>query len=250
MTTRPSIIGLDEHIPEQSERAGNHQQFGEDGNAAICPTQTSGNFSVLLAAPTVYGPLEAGLIPGRQLNPTEAYWCTVTICKEYGLHDSSHGGAIMHDTGENVTRATNLTLRAGAGLLFMFHGAQKLFGWFGGVDQAGATVELASKLGVAGVLELVGGALIVIGLFAQPVALVLVAEMLIAYFQVHAPQGLAPLQNQGELALLYALIFLYFAGHGAGAFSIDALRNRTRRTDVWVAQREEGRPEFRRRRAS
>lgn len=116
-------------------------------------------------------------------------------------------------------------LRIGAGLLFMQHGLQKLFGMFGGFGGApGATAPLDSLLGVAGILELVGGALLVAGLFVRPVALILALEMVIAYFQAHLPQGGMPIQNGGELALLYALVFGFLAARGAGPASVDARR--------------------------
>ena len=118
--------------------------------------------------------------------------------------------------------ALRAALRIGAGLLFMQHGAQKLLGWFGGFGPDGGTAPLLSQMGLAGVLELVGGLLIVIGLLTRPVALILFVEMLWAYFQAHLPQGLAPIRNGGELALLYALIWLYFAAAGAGPASVDA----------------------------
>jgi putative oxidoreductase len=81
---------------------------------------------------------------------------------------------------------------------------------FGGLGN-GATAPLASRLGVAGGLELLGGLLLAAGLFTRPVALVLACEMVIAYAIAHLPRGLMPLQNGGEVALLYALIFLFFA---------------------------------------
>ena len=84
---------------------------------------------------------------------------------------------------------THAALRIGAGLLFMQHGVQKLFGFFGGVGPHGETVQLMSQLGLAGVLETFGGLLIVLGLLTRPVAMLLAIEMLVAYFQVHAPQG-------------------------------------------------------------
>ena len=125
--------------------------------------------------------------------------------------------------------AAHAILRIGAGLLFMQHGAQKLFGLLGGVDGAGATVPLVSQMGLAGVLELVGGLLIVIGLFTRPIAVVLVLEMIAAYFIAHMPQGGFPVQNGGELALLYALVFLFLAATGAGPWSVDdSLARRTR----------------------
>jgi len=109
-------------------------------------------------------------------------------------------------TAADAAGAAYVLLRAGAGLLFMAHGLQKLFGFFGG-----SVVPLASRMGVAGVLELVGGLLIVLGLFTRPVALILAAEMLVAYVIAHLPRGMVPLQNGGELALLYALIFIFLA---------------------------------------
>jgi putative oxidoreductase len=119
-------------------------------------------------------------------------------------------------------------LRIGAGLLFMQHGAQKLLGWLGGFGPGGGTVELASQMGVAGVLELFGGLLMVLGLLARPVAAVLVVEMIWAYVQMHMPRGGAPIQNGGEPALLFALIWAYFAATGAGPVSADRLLERRR----------------------
>ncbi len=117
---------------------------------------------------------------------------------------------------------THAILRVGAGLLFMQHGAQKLFGWFGGMGPEGGTAELFSLMGLAGVLEFFGGLFIVLGLFTRPVALILLLEMIGAYVIAHMPQGGAPVENMGELALLYFLIWLYLAGNGAGPASIDA----------------------------
>jgi len=117
---------------------------------------------------------------------------------------------------------THALIRVAAAALFMQHGAQKLFGWLGGVDGHGAIVPLASQMGVAGMLEIVGGGLLLIGLFTVPVAAVLFLEMIWAYVQAHAPQGGWPVQNQGELALLYAAIFAFLAGNGAGPLSVDA----------------------------
>lgn len=113
-------------------------------------------------------------------------------------------------------------LRIVTGLLFMQHGVQKLFGWLGGrqID------SLFSQMGLAGILEVFGGLLIVLGLFTVPVALVLMVEMFWAYVQAHLPQGPWPIQNGGELALLYAFVFLYFAAAGAGPFSLDRVMRR------------------------
>lgn len=113
--------------------------------------------------------------------------------------------------------------RVAAGILFWQHGAQKLFGWFGGMGDGG-TAELMSLMGVAGVLEFFGGILILIGLFTRPVALVLAGEMAVAYVIAHATRALMPIQNGGELALLYCAGFLLLVTLGAGTFSVDAMR--------------------------
>lgn len=121
---------------------------------------------------------------------------------------------------------THAALRIGAGLLFMQHGVQKLFGFFGGVGPNGATVQLLSQFGLAGVLETFGSLLIVLGLLTRPVALLLALEMLVAYFQFHAPQGGMPIENRGEVPLLFMLVWLFFAGNGPGPASLDARRGR------------------------
>jgi putative oxidoreductase len=121
---------------------------------------------------------------------------------------------------------THATLRIGAGLLFMQHGLQKLLGWFGGVGPNGGTVQLMSQFGLAGVIETFGGLLLVLGLFTRPAALVMALEMLVAFFQVHFPRGGFPIENGGEVPLLYMLVWLFFAGNGAGIFSLDSRRRR------------------------
>jgi putative oxidoreductase len=100
---------------------------------------------------------------------------------------------------------------------------QKLLGFFGGVDGKGATVHFGSLFWYAGALELVGGLLIVLGLFTSPVAFILCGEMAVAYFKAHFPHGFLPLVNHGELAVLYCFIFLYLCIAGAGPFSLDSL---------------------------
>jgi len=120
-------------------------------------------------------------------------------------------------------------LRIGVGLLFMQHGLQKLFGLLGGYGSPGGTAPMMSRYGVAGVLEFAGGLLIVAGLFTRPVALLLFFEMLVAYSLNHLPRPGFPIQNGGELALLYALIFAFLMGNGAGPFSADDAMRRGRR---------------------
>ena len=108
-------------------------------------------------------------------------------------------------------------VRIVAGLLYATHGSQKLLGMPGGQEP----VPLLSMMGFAGVVELVGGLLIAIGLFTRVAAFVASGQMAVAYFMAHAPQGLVPLLNKGELAMLYSFLFLYIAAHGAGIWSID-----------------------------
>ena len=112
-----------------------------------------------------------------------------------------------------------LVLRAGAGLLFLEHGLQKVFGLLGGMGPTHGSVPLKSQIGASGLLELIGGTLLALGLFTRPVAFLLTGEMVVAFFQAHFPQGGMPLLNGGELALLYAVIFAFFATHGGGSFS-------------------------------
>jgi putative oxidoreductase len=115
-------------------------------------------------------------------------------------------------------------LRIVVGLLFFCHGLQKVFGLFGGVN--GAAAPLFSLLGVAGVIELVGGLLIALGWFTGYVAFILSGEMAAAYFIGHFPKGFWPITNDGEPAVLYCFIFLYMASRGAGIWSIDAASGR------------------------
>ena len=119
---------------------------------------------------------------------------------------------------------THAALRIGAGLLYLQHGLQKLLGLFGGMGPNGETAPLISQMGLAGVLETFGALLIVLGLLTRPVALLLALEMMVAYFQAHFPRGGFPLENGGELALLYMLVWVFLAGNGAGPFSLDARR--------------------------
>ena len=106
------------------------------------------------------------------------------------------------------------------GLLFIFHGLQK-FGMYGG-----QAVDLGTRYGAAAVIEVVGGALVMLGLFAGPVAFICSGEMAAAYFIAHAPQAFWPIQNRGELAVLYCFAFLYIAARGSGTWSIDWLRGK------------------------
>ena len=114
-------------------------------------------------------------------------------------------------------------LRIVVGFTFSLHGLTKLFGMFGGMNGHGAGVHLFSLLGLAGCLETFGGFLLILGLFTAPVAFVLAGEMAVAYFKVHFPRGFFPIQNGGELAVLYCFIYLYLFTAGAGPASLDHL---------------------------
>jgi putative oxidoreductase len=117
-------------------------------------------------------------------------------------------------------------LRIVTGLLFVQHGVQKLFGWLGGMGGSGATADLVSMMGVAGVLETFGGLLFALGLLTRPVAFVLSGLMASAYFIAHAPQSPWPILNGGELAALFSFVFLFFVVNGPGRFSLDSLLGR------------------------
>ena len=118
-------------------------------------------------------------------------------------------------------------LRIVTGLMFMQHGLQKIFGMFGGMP---AGVPAFITYG-AGSIELVGGLLVAIGLFAGPAAFISSGTMAVAFFIGHAiPQGtLIPTVNQGELAALYCFVFFYIAAHGSGIWSVDAARRGAKR---------------------
>ena len=115
-------------------------------------------------------------------------------------------------------------LRIVTAYLLIPHGTAKLFGaphqaMFDGL-------QLVSLMGLAGILEVFGGILLLIGLFTRPVAFILCGFMAVAYFMAHSSQGhvLLPMLNQGELAVLYCFVFLYFVFSGAGAWSVDSVR--------------------------
>ena len=114
-------------------------------------------------------------------------------------------------------------LRIIVGLLFIEHGLAKLVG-FPHVAMFDK-LQLVSLLGLAGVIELVGGALLTVGLFTRITAFIMSGEMAFAYFMVHAPKSLLPALNGGELAIVYCFLLLYFAAVGGGAWSVDQLRH-------------------------
>lgn len=115
-------------------------------------------------------------------------------------------------------------LRIVAAIPFLLSGTMKLFAFPAGIPPDGGTVPLMSQIGIGAILEVFGGALLLVGLFTRPVAFLLSGEMAVAYFQFHAPQGFWPTLNGGIPAILYCFVWLYFSAAGAGSWSLDAKR--------------------------
>ena len=116
-------------------------------------------------------------------------------------------------------------LRIVAAFIFIQTGTMKLFAFPMGMPDGG-TAKLLTQVGIGGVLETFGGALILLGLFTRPVAFLLAGEMAVAYFQFHAPQSFWPIVNNGISAVLYCFVWLYFSAAGAGPWSLDARRGK------------------------
>lgn len=130
---------------------------------------------------------------------------------------------------ERLKELTLLLLRVVAGLLFLQAGGMKMFDWFGGVPaEHGGHPKLLSQIWIGGALEFWGGLAVLLGLWTRPVAFVLSGEMAVAYFQFHQPGGFWPIQNHGEPAVLLCFIFLLFAAHGGGEWSLDAALRKSR----------------------
>jgi putative oxidoreductase len=116
-------------------------------------------------------------------------------------------------------------LRVVAGYIFVLNGGFKLFGWFGGIP---GLADLPTLMLIAGIIEFVGGLMILLGFFTRPAAFISAGQMAVAYFIAHASKSFwyAPLMNDGQPAVLLSFIFLFFAAYGAGRWSIDAWINR------------------------
>ena len=124
-------------------------------------------------------------------------------------------------------------LRMMTGLLFLQHGLSKLFGFphMAQFDQ----LQLFSLVGLAGVIEIVGGVLVVLGLFTRAAAFIVSGEMAVAYFMVHAPRGFFPEANGGDSAVLYCFVFLYLFAAGPGPWSVDRMWRSTEATPASFA---------------
>ncbi|MEM7022773.1 MAG: DoxX family protein [Pseudomonadota bacterium] len=112
-------------------------------------------------------------------------------------------------------------LRIVSALIFLAHGTQKLFGF---PPSERGSPELLSMIGVAGIIETVGGVLLVLGLFTRPTAFLCSGLMAAAYWIAHAPRSFYPILNNGDAAILYCFVFLYIFAAGAGPWSLDKLR--------------------------
>jgi len=116
-------------------------------------------------------------------------------------------------------------LRIVAAFLFIPSGTVKLFAYPMGMPD-GSTVHFGTQMWIGAVLEAVGGALMLLGLFTRPVAFILAGEMAVAYFQFHAPQGFWPVVNGGTSAAMFCFLWLYFSAAGPGPWSVDAKRRK------------------------
>lgn len=129
-------------------------------------------------------------------------------------------------------------LRIVAALLFLLHGTSKLFNY---PEFPMALPQPGDLLWIGAILELVGGLLLLVGLFSRPVAFVLSGEMAVAYWMFHAPRSTFPSINQGEPAILFCFVFLLIAAAGAGPWSVDASMGRKRHA-VEIEDRDTGEP--------
>src|SRR5262244_3623903 len=121
----------------------------------------------------------------------------------------------MAATWEGMAPSLKSVLRIVCGFLFMQHGLMKFTGWPMPMPP-GVSFPLLSQTGLGGILESVGGFLLLIGLFTRPVAFIVSGEMAVAYFQYHFRNAFWPMVNQGEVAVLYCFVWLYFSAAGAG----------------------------------
>ncbi len=133
------------------------------------------------------------------------------------------------DKWESISPQLRSVLRILAAFTYMSHGTMKLFAFPAAMMPGAGGVHLFSELGLAGVIETFGGALLLLGLFTRPVAFIVAGEMAVAFFQVHFPRSFWPVISGGELAYLYCFIWLYISAAGGGPWSIDALIKKNRK---------------------
>lgn len=156
------------------------------------------------------------------MQPRNDPWIAIRSQHRHAASAKHHRETIMSFLNRWAPYALGL-LRIVAALIFFEHGTQKLFG-FPARMGGGAAPELLSMYGIAGLLEIVGGALLLVGLQVRPVAFVLSGMMASAYWIAHAPRSIFPVANGGDAAILFCFIFLYFVFAGGGAFALDNRR--------------------------
>ncbi len=127
--------------------------------------------------------------------------------------------------GTLAARFTLAALRVVGAFIFFTSGTMKIFAFPAGMPPDGGTAAAWSQVWIGGVLEIAGGALLMLGLFTRPAAFVMSGMMAVAYFQFHASHSFWPIVNQGVSAVLYCFLWLYFAAAGAGPWSLDAMRS-------------------------
>jgi len=130
---------------------------------------------------------------------------------------------VMTSRWTNLSPYLKSLMRIVAAFMFLQAGTVKLFGWPMAMP-GGQTVELFSQTGIGGLMEVIGGALLLVGLFTRPVAFLVAGEMAVAYFLGHFPNGFWPHTNMGDPAVLFCFVFLYIAAKGSGLWSVDSLR--------------------------
>jgi putative oxidoreductase len=142
----------------------------------------------------------------------------------------SSPSAVVADPSSRLAATLLSLLRVIVGFLFICHGASKLFGVLGGSMGSGRIAATGSLLWVSGIIELVGGTLLLLGLLTRIAGFIMSGEMAVAYFLRHLPRGPWPLTNRGELAVVYCFLLLYLAAAGPGPVALDAWRaKRSRR---------------------
>ncbi len=139
---------------------------------------------------------------------------------------------MFSDRLDRYTPYALAALRIATALIFIPHGTQKLFGF--PAPPASGLPPLMSLLGIGAILELVGGALILIGLFTRPVAFILAGEMAVAYWLFHFPRNFYPVLNGGDASILYCFVFLLFVFTGPGALSVDGARGPSSHRPSWA----------------
>ena len=152
-----------------------------------------------------------------------------TVCQTSGRTDDREDGVVPYERSPNLWPGRMLSvLRIVTAMLYLEHGTSKIFSW-PPAARPELPYVLASLNGVAGLIETLGGILMLFGWFTRPVAFLASGEMAVAYFKVHFPRSIFPIGNGGDNVVLFCFIFLYFVFVGGGLWSVDAMRRRPRR---------------------